>query len=385
MPTTHKTHAGPTKASKYPYRYQQDVQDRHDFRMKMKAELKAMAKESFLEEMEKLKALGLGNSGGASVTMAPVPLGGGIYNSFDTTGSSGMARFQQAVEDVRYRQQNGSLNNSSLALDWSTSSANKLHLPSHTHSPSGQHTMDMGLLTARTDPGMGASVTYGGLSPPQPSKKSRFPSSNRLLDPAANAFPANQMFVLSAAPIQTHEKLVHDQIHRGAVALDSSSLLEQANRYTELQSLFQPPAMTQELLFDPEHGLYSASQGGSNQAEDEAEQRRQQQLQREKLAHTIAQHKERLDRSRNEDRYYHSGLLAKSAQTAAVKPSGSGGSRGFQNRGRRLVDAHGSPTSPGAGSPYSPPRSRSSSPQHLHHDHSHHPQAQLFPHDTYTA
>lgn len=35
MPSTTKTLTGPSKASKYPYRYQQDVKDRNDFRMKV--------------------------------------------------------------------------------------------------------------------------------------------------------------------------------------------------------------------------------------------------------------------------------------------------------------------------------------------------------------
>eukprot|EP01033_Poteriospumella_lacustris_P012937 gene12937-9250_t len=41
-----------------------------------------------------------------------------------------------------------------------------------------------------------------------PEKRAASPRPTGSFDPAgANAFPANQMFVLSAAPIQTHEKL----------------------------------------------------------------------------------------------------------------------------------------------------------------------------------
>lgn len=311
----------------------------------MKAELKAMARESFLEEMEKIRTSGLGNSSMGST-------GGLDSNTFDVTSNSNMSRFQRIVNEMQGTNRNRP---AAMQLEWSSPMIRNQGPVISVMGSNGEnrnyYSADTGgFLTARTDPGQ----SIGNMSPPQPlKKKQRAPGSNKNKE-----IPVGQMFVLSSAPINSHEKLVHDQIQHGSnIPLESSSLLEQANRYTELQSLFQPPAMSQELL--ESSNLLPSLESELEEEERQQQIRAQQQQQRQKLENTIAQHKDRLTRSRHEERFYSSGLLAKSATSA--KPTAP---RLYQhNRGRRIVDTHQQPQVGFTTSPYDT-HSRSNSPQH---------------------
>lgn len=337
----------------------------------MKAELKAMARESFLEEMEKVRILKV--SGNASGIMDS--------SSFEVTPNN-MSRFQRIVEDLQNRN-NG---NSNMQLEWSSPA---VRLQIHNNNNQSDAAADLGILTARTDPGTQSMMATRDMSPAQHTRKKKAPGSASQKPAMANnpSIPVNQMFVLSSAPILSHEKLVHEQIHNGSTKLDSSSLLEQANRYTELQSLFQPPIMTKELFFDENNNSLFPQEGEYDEEEEEAELRRQQRRleQREKLEATINHHKERLNRSRQEERFYHSGLLAKSAQSA--KPTAP---RAYaNNRGRRIVDKNSHQQHQGH-TPYSPSSqhhnyhhhqhgSRSNSPSHNYHNNQHTPYDPNYP------
>lgn len=220
-----------------------------------------MAKESFLEEMERMK-------------LGPQSLGRGGVTTFPAMHFPQPRRGQHA--------------NSTMQLEWSSTLAKD------------QHASDLNMMyTSRTEP------TSAGTR-----QRSNSPSRYQLNNTSSGESSSqNQMFVLSSAPIQSFEKLIHDQTHNGSLDLDTNSLLDQANRYAELQSLFQMPLMSQELLYGS--GLDQESEILLREEQERA--RQQAKETRLKLENSIAQHKDRLEYSRHQDRVHHSGLLAKSA------------------------------------------------------------------------
>lgn len=205
----------------------------------MKAELKALAKESFLEELERLR---LNNT-----NIIP-------SNETDTKQiTQELYQLQSVVEELRRETHNqAQINNSTMRVEWSNP-------------------------IVRDQGGM------------------QFPTINHGFqeEPATSRGDDNQVFVLSCAPIQGFNRAMN--VEGGS--LDAPlSLLDQANRFAEMQSLFHLPAHLSE-------EDVRVMQPSRNPAEVE-EARQIRAVKQKKLQSSIENHVDRLDKGRNPPRRF---------------------------------------------------------------------------------
>jgi hypothetical protein len=108
--------------------------------------------------------------------------------------------------------------------------------------------------------------------------------------------PNNSLFVLSAAPIAGFDTLVQQQIASREANDPTGSLLEQAQRFAQITTLFQPPA--QPAAEDD----WLKRQLEEYDAQSKAERSRQREAQRvhkQRLDSTVEQHRERLVKARH--------------------------------------------------------------------------------------
>lgn len=208
----------------------------------MRAELKVMAKQSFLQEFELLKE-----------NLASKP-SSGDYEDRDSAGRlDGEPSF---FHDSMRTSPNGSVLGASANLQWSSPVAKtqRLRVP---ESPS---------------------------SPPRNEASSR----------------SSGLFILSTAPIQTSEFAIQKQIST-SVAETTLSLIEQAHHFAEMNALFNMPSTLDER--DPwfRHQLEEQNE----QLETEhARQREAAKLQKKKLESSMETHRDRLEKARHPHRRF---------------------------------------------------------------------------------
>jgi hypothetical protein len=246
----------------------------------MKAELRNMAKESFLEELERLRQgsphhdhlLGLEYGNNADVDRQ-------MYLENE------IARLQNVVEDIRRQQHNlspttignpaAALNNNNMQVEWSNPIIRDQfeHHDHHHHGNNNSH----------GHPG----------------------------------HMNNQHFVLSCAPIQGFDELIKQEtsIFRDTLSFtqikdtnsnnnvnNAMNLMEQANRFAEMQSLFQIPLHPTIGMgaYEEDPGHYHTGNHSVNHSRGNKRETREQREQRERrLEATISTHKERLDKGRH--------------------------------------------------------------------------------------
>jgi hypothetical protein len=122
-------------------------------------------------------------------------------------------------------------------------------------------------------------------------------STYRSMSPQNESSNLNQssFFVLSSAPINGFDTLIHKQIASRESNDAPNSLIEQANRYAEINNLFQMPSVSieEDFWFKKQFDEYNAAM----ELEKE-KQKDQVKQQRKKLENTIEQHVERLNKAR---------------------------------------------------------------------------------------
>jgi hypothetical protein len=266
----------------------------------MKAELKNLAKDTFLEELERLR---VNNSSAHPAASDRHP-----YLEQE------VQRLQHVVNDIR-RQQHHS------PYTPATAGVTGMFFPPMNLEWSNPIVRDQmnGRVTAATH--LNGNNDLRSYDPHDlPFEDSLFQASS--LGGNGNDYsPRNQHFVLSSAPIHGFEDLMKQEtsLFRDAMQFtkggngnagnstinNTMSVVEQANRYAEIQSLFQMPSSLGN--FGSIDGEYSLSQylmvntPAEIQRLQQEKERRQQQSQQTKnnLERAITSHKERLDKSRN--------------------------------------------------------------------------------------
>lgn len=109
----------------------------------------------------------------------------------------------------------------------------------------------------------------------------------------------NSFFVLSSAPINGFDTIIHQQITSRSTE-PVGSLLEQANRYAEITSLFSPPDHAEE-----DHWFKRQFEEYDAQTEAERIKHKEQlRAHRKKLEATVEQHKDRLSKARQSPRRF---------------------------------------------------------------------------------
>jgi len=205
----------------------------------MKSELKALAKESFLEELERLR-----------LNSTNILANNGVDNKVITQE---LYQLQSVVEEMRRENHNHTqTNNHSMRLDWSS-----------------PMTRDQ--------------------------QHHAFPTINpSYLDnePATSRGDDNKVFVLSCAPIQGFNKIMKNEGNSFDAPM---SLLDQANRFAEMQSLFQLPS---HIADDDSQVLRSASQTEKYSPEWET-QKQMKVVKQKKLESSIHSHVDRVEKGRN--------------------------------------------------------------------------------------
>lgn len=201
----------------------------------MKAELKALAKESFLEELERLR---LNNTN--------------IIPSNETDSKQithELYQLQSVVEELRRETHHqAQLHNGTMRVEWSNPIVREQGLPS---------------------------INHGFQEEPATSRGD------------------DKIFVLSCAPIQGFNRAMNAE----GGSLDAPlSLLDQANRFAEMQSLFHLPAHLSE-------EDVRVMQPSRNPAEVEAA-RQIRVVKQKKLQSSIETHVDRLDKGRNPPRRF---------------------------------------------------------------------------------
>lgn len=323
----------------------------------MKAELKNLAKESFLEELERLRMTSPHMNNNHYPHTEHMFSGNNSYTDLDRQSylENEIQRLQAVVTDIKKQNPASNMNvewSSPIVRDQMTPAAFPpvsqqgfgFTMPNQpffdnthfSHEPSNYHHDD--------------SIVLPNLSAAQPQN------------------PQNQHFVLSCAPIQGFEELIKQEtsIFRDAMNFSKNNpnnggltLIEQGNRFAEMQALFQLPAHSshQPPTSHHEPDYYSLSQflNNSHHFQEEHQktiheklqekQQRQQsaQQQQEKLRSSISTHKERLEKGRHPTRRF----------PLNVPPS-SGGSRG--KTPRQKIHAM---SAPGTAMPQDQPRSPS--------------------------
>jgi hypothetical protein len=275
----------------------------------MKAELKNMAKDTFLEELERLRV----NNTSAH------PPGADRHHYLEQE----VQRLQFVVDDIRRQQHHSSYSPATaggagmffppMNLEWSN--------------PIVRDQMNGG--GNRT-----ASSHMNGNNDHRNFDPHDLPFEDSLFQPSSlignDYSPRNQHFVLSSAPIHGFDELIKQetslfrdamQFTKGNGTITNSvnnntmSVLEQANRYAEMQSLFQMPSSFDGFGGGGGGGIdgeYSLSQylmvntPAEIQRLQQEKQRKQQQSQqtKENLERAITSHKQRLDKSRNPERRF---------------------------------------------------------------------------------
>lgn len=262
-----------------------------------------MAKESFIEEMERLKFVGLAN-----------------HSSDNNPQAQDLAyeviRLQHVVEELRTHR-----TGSPMQLQWSNSLTRDQQGTSTFNYTNSQPFANFNL-TAET------SVT-------DTSKMDK--------SPVRSGNQENQMFVLSCAPINGFEKMIHDQVNSSIDgSLDAGpSLLEQANRFAEINALFHLPAHMTE--GDP---LFTDLVRQESLSFEEKHRRSAaQKAQQQKLQMTIEQHKDRLYKSRHPPRRF--------PMEASAPPTGQAPSqyRASPRKKLHMEHEHFSMSPPGTDSP----------------------------------
>jgi len=316
--------SSPTKVppgTVFPTKYQQDVEERRTFRNRMKVELKNLAKESFLEEMERLRMSNTYIPQSANQTHSP-------NNDIERQHylESEIQRLQSVVEDIRKQQPSGGVVGGgnyfpTMNVEWSN------------------HIVRDQMVSPNLPPiNSYGGGDYGG----RPRAFSESHNDPAYDPPFSTPNPRNQHFVLSSAPIQGFDELIKQetslfrdtmnftkslpgtashpphfnqphQPHAPAPGhgLNSLSIVEQANRIAEMQSLFQLPATLPSIVseinsfVDPE---YQAMHDYANSPEGRYHERQRKiqihSEQRDKLEKTISAHKDRLDKGRHPSRRF---------------------------------------------------------------------------------
>lgn len=292
----------------------------------MKAELKALARESFMDELERMK----------QIHPLAAKVNNNSYDVYENERQQNLEmevnRLNQMVEDMRYSGQPGG---SQMQVEWSNPITQAQALPQMSPSkligggsPGGGLTSWNNSLVGNG--GFGGApmmATNGGrFDEGQMFNGSRFESMNatpyannnnrfnspfdggnhsKTLNNTNNNFNHqfsqqsnqvnNNMFILSTAPISGFNKLLNQEEN-----LPQLSLVEQAHRFAEMQALFQLPAHL------PPNDPFHLTQQQFERDQQAERQRRSEfeKQQKQKLQSSIEEHKGRLEKSRNTPRRF---------------------------------------------------------------------------------
>lgn len=160
---------------------------------------------------------------------------------------------------------------------------------------SGQFSWSSPFVRDQRPPGSGRS-NYGPESPSSPPKGQNSPQGGS--DPTATS----NFFILGSAPISGFDSIIHQQITSSSPAdtLAPGSLLQQANRFAEINSLFTMPEHAEEdLWFKKEFDELNIQSEVSKMKERELQRQK-----KEKLESAVEQHKARLLKGRSPPRRF---------------------------------------------------------------------------------
>eukprot|EP00981_Chlorochromonas_danica_P005556 scaffold1131_cov179-Ochromonas_danica.AAC.1 len=164
---------------------------------------------------------------------------------------------------------------------------------------SGQLSWSSPFVRDQRPPGSGRSSShYGPESPSSPPKGQNSSGGQGGSDPASTS----NFFILGSAPISGFDSIIHQQITSSSPAdsLAPGSLLQQAHRFAEINSLFSMPEHAEEdLWFKKEFDELNIQSEVSKMKERELQRQK-----REKLESAVEQHKTRLLKGRSPPRRF---------------------------------------------------------------------------------
>ncbi|RYG62481.1 hypothetical protein EON64_17795, partial [archaeon] len=228
----------------------------------MKSELKALAKQSFVEEFDMWKHTSTVRQQHANASES------------DSLDGKSIGQLEQ---EIRYLQQVvEGIQQTQSPLNWSSplvrDQMSFTHpITPHAHTPQQTQSLPSSPTRAPRSPGL-------------------FPET--VLDGDQNPL-GNNFFILSSAPLGNFDSLIQPQLHSNQGHTGGGSLLEQAHRFAELNALFQMPNMAEE-------ESWFSKQFSDYHAQAEAQRIRNRDMQRlHKLRQEseLRQHKERLEKA----------------------------------------------------------------------------------------
>lgn len=251
----------------------------------MRAELKAMARDSFMEEIERMKHV--------HPQASPSLMNNNSFDALENERTQQLEqevlRLNQVVEELRHGQGLGLSGQGAAPMqcEWASPFSRDQRLPGKTSS--SLYAEDAFSASPRgKETGTGTAAMFAASSSPMTMHSHTHTQNNQ----------TNNMFILSCAPINGFNKVISQQ--EDAFLGPQLSLVEQAQRFAEMQSLFHLPAH-----LPPDDPLFAQQLQRERDAERERMERAAQaKAQKEKLQSTIETHRDRLEKSRNPPRRF---------------------------------------------------------------------------------